>query len=330
MMKWLAFLAIALAGCGAPPPSASITSPSAAASAAVSPQASETSSCRLPVRYVTAAQGAGPYESGFLTIPGLAFSPAAEEDSGGHFYARATGRWVPVGPPALSPDGGRYAYIEGDINHSQAFVVDVRTGTQSVLASGGPWQGVGLTGDAYYAMSVEYRVSVAYGSLPIGKGLWRFPLDGGASAQLTADSRFWTWVDEYAAYADLTTGDVAGGPNSILRFDLTTRQLTTWFDHHKRSRLLAVDATGAGFVRAEAGNEELWRVPLSGEPVNVWSGESSDFRPERPVAVAGTDVWFSSAMGAMGSAIYRYTLRDGLEKVAAFGDRPVAVSGTCV
>ncbi len=327
-MKWLAFLTIALAAC-ATPPSASITSPSATTSGVVSPRASETSSCSLPVRYVSEAQGAGPVVAGFLTVPGLAFTPAPQEDSGGHFYVAAIGRWVPVGPPALSADGARYEYVEGDIKQSQAFVVEVRAGTQSVVASGGPWHGVGVNADAFYATRVEYIVSEAYGSLPIGKGLWRFPLDGGSPAQLTMDSRQWTWVDDRAAYADQTTGDVAGGPNSILRLDLKTRQLTTWFDHHMRSRLLAVDATGAGLVLAEGAVEELWRLPASGEPVKVWTGQSSELRPERPVAVDGTDVWFSSSSETGGSGIYHYTLHNGLERVARFDDRRVTVAGTC-
>jgi len=268
--------------------------------------------------------------AGFLTVPGLAVTATADEDSGGHFYDKAIGRWVPVGPPALSADGARYEYVEGDLKHSEAFVVDVRTGAQSVLASGGPWRGVGVTADAFYAMRVEYIVTEAYGSLPIGSGLWRFPLDGGAPAQLTGDSRFWTWVDDHAAYADFATGDVAGGPNSILRFDLKTGQLTTWFDHHMRSRLLAVDATGAGLVIAEGDDEELWRLPASGEPAQVWTGQRSDLVPNSPVAIDGTDVWFSGSSETAASGIYHYTLRNGLEQVAKFDDRDVAVAGTCV
>src|SRR5438093_1124073 len=85
----------------------------------------------------------------------------------------------------------------------------------------------------------------------------RLAVIGAAPTQLTSDARGWQWFADGAVYGGQSTMDVAGGPNDVVRFDLRTMQVTTWFSHQVRSRLLAVDRTGAALIMGEAANEEL-------------------------------------------------------------------------
>jgi hypothetical protein len=246
------------------------------------------------------------------------------------FYDRPLARWVPWGPSALSDDGSSYAYVDGDTTASRIHLVDVRTKRDTVVAEGGPWRLVGLQPDAVYVMRIEYLPeSPAYGVLVAGRGLWKVPLKGGEPVELTSDGREWPFVAAGAAWGAGSTLDVAGGPNDIVHLDLRTMQVTTWFAAGKRSRLLAVDATGSALIRTEAAEAELWRVPSPGGAVKVWSGPANGPWPDYPVAVDGGVVWFSSANPTPTWSIYRYSAASGLELVANFSDHPMTVAGPC-
>lgn len=286
--------------------------------------------CRLAVIQGSPGQGAGPQTPGFLTLPGKGFTPATDAGDG-MFYDKPLKRWVPWGGPGLSADGKRYAYAEflSATKTSRIHLVDVLAGSDVVVASGGPWVGVGLEGDAFYVMRIELMTTVAYGDIEVGKGLWKVPLDGGAPTQLTSDARHWAWVANGGVYGDESTVDVAGGPNDVVRYDLHTGQVTTWFDQHQRSRVLAVDATGAALIIAEADQENVLRAPQAGSSVLVWSGPTDGLRPEGPVAVDGTDVWLSGSSLAREWAIYHYSVEKGMHQAASFTDGPVSVAGPC-
>jgi len=166
-------------------------------------------------------------------------------------------------------------------------------------------------------------------TLEIDKGLWKMPLDGSQSTQLTTDSRNWAWVSGGGVYGDRFSGDVAGAPNDVVRFDLRTRQLTSWFNPQMRSRLLAVDATGAALVITEGSDDEIWRVKGPGNAVKVWSGPPDGIRPDGSVAVDGTGVWLTGASFAREWAIFHFTPGGGMQQVATFTDRPISVAGPC-
>lgn len=311
-MRRLALLGALVVACTAQP-TASTSTPDA------SPVSSQ---CRLAVIQ------ASPRQPGFLTLPAGPFSPAT--DAGvGVYYDRPLQRWVPGRPPDLSPDGLRYAYVDGDRSASRAHLVDVRAGSDRVVASGGPWREVGLASDAIYVMRVEYQESVAFGTLEIGRGLWRVPFAGSTPTQLTTDARGWVWVSGDGVFGGDITANIAGAPNDIVRFDLKTRQQTTWFSHNVRSRVIGVDASGAAFIITDAADEELWRVTKPGSEAEIWSGSTNAIRPDGPIAVDGSQVWLSSSSLAPGSAIYNYSPQNGLHQVGSFNDRTVTVAGPC-
>src|SRR2546422_2102807 len=242
-MRRLALLALAFLACSQQPAASTSAAP-------VTP----TPQCRLAVIQGSPGQGAGPRTPGFLTIPGAVFSPATDAGDG-MYYDKPLQKWVPAGPPALSADGLSYAYVGGDTTSSQVHLVDLRSGSDRIISSGGPWRLAGVASDAVYIMRVEYVDSPAYGRLAQGKGLWKLALNGAALTQLTSDARGWLWFADGAVYGGQSTMDVAGGPNDVVRFDLRTMQVTTWFSHQVRSRLLAVDTTGAALIMGEAADE---------------------------------------------------------------------------
>src|SRR2546421_5535246 len=226
-------------------------------------------------------QGSGPQTPGFLTVPGNQCTPAIGAGSA-IFYDKQLDQWIPRNSSTLSPDGTSYVYLEGDVNTSRIHLVNIRTKADVVLASGGPWQGVGFDADWFYVMRLEFVDSAAYGRLGISKGLWKVPLAGGSPVQLTSDARGWVAVAHGGVYGAGITGDVAGGPNDVGRLDVKTMQITTWFDKHARSRVLAVEANGAALVMTEAGAEEMWWVTAPGSAGGVWSGPTDAVRPGPP------------------------------------------------
>jgi hypothetical protein len=210
-------------------------------------------------------------------------------------------------------------------------MVDLSSHQDVVVAQGGPWRLVGVQQDSVYVMRIEYLPeSPAYGVMQVGRGLWKVPLDAGTPVQLTSDGRNWAFVSGGFAWGDGNTFDVAGGPNDIVRVDVQTKQLKTWFAPATRSRVLAIDSSGAPLIMAESAEHELWRVPAPDRAVKVWSAGANEMGPYGPIAVDGTAVWFSSRSMSREWGIYRYSAAKGVELVARFSDRPVWVAGPCV
>ena len=314
-MKRLAALGFLLVACTAQPADSGPVTPSR-------------SICRLPVISGSPGQGSGPQTPGFLTVPGLTFTPDPSAGDG-MYYNKPLARWVPWGPPALSSDGRSYAYVDGVQNSSRVHFVDIVHKSDTVLNEGGPWRLVGLGPDAVYLMRIEFLPeSPAYGVLVLGHGLWKLALTGGAPEQLTSDTREWT-LGVGAAWGGGSTIDVAGGPNDIIRFDLKTKQSTAWFAPGKRSRVLGTDDRGTPLIMSEAADEELWIIPTPESRVEVWSGSTDGPRPAAPVAADGAAFWFSSANTTRSWTIFRYTAAAGLAVMANFTDHPVTVAGPC-
>ena len=313
-MRWLAALAFLLVACSAQPPVSASVTPSPA-------------TCRLPVISGSPGQGSGPQTPGFLTVPGLSFSPDTSAGDG-MYYDKPLARWVPWGPPALSGDGKTYAYVDGVQNSSRVHLVDIATKRDTLLVDGGAWRLVGLAPDAVYLMQIEFLpASPAFGVLVLGHGLWMVPLEGGAPVQLTSDPRSWT-LGPGAAWGAGNTVDVAGGPNDIIRFDLKTRQSAVWFARNTRAFVLGTDDRGTPLIMSEADDVEMWMVPTPDTRAEIWSGPTNGTRPWAPVAFDGGTIWLSSANMTRSWNIFRYT-GTGLEVTATFTDHPVTVAGPC-
>jgi hypothetical protein len=257
-MKRLAVLAFLLVACMAQPADSTRVTPSP-------------SICRLPVIAGSPGQGSGPQTPGFLTVPGLTFTPAPGAGDG-MYYDRPLARWVPWAPPALSSDGRSYAYVDGVQNSSRVHLVDIAHQSDTVLNEGGPWRLVGLGPDAVYLMRIEFLPeSPAYGVLVLGHGLWKVALTGGAPERLTSDNRTWT-LGPGAAWGGGSTVNIAGGPNDIIRFDLRTKQSAVWFARNTRAFVLGTDDLGTPLIMSDGADDELWMVPGPDTRAEIWSG----------------------------------------------------------
>ena len=274
-------------------------------------------------------QGVEKVQTGFLTLPGSTLTPATNTGDA-FYYNRALTRWVAWDPSVQSDDGSSYAYVDGDKSSSRLHVVDVRANNDRVLAEGGPWSVIGLQPDAVYVTRVEYLPeSQAFGVLVKPLGLWRVPLMGGGAVQLTDDTMAWVYASQGAAWALSRSLNIAGAPTDVLRLDLKTKQVTTWFAPGKRTAVLAIDSGGVPLIMSEADSFDLWRVPAPDGAVKVWSAADNEMGPYSPVAVDGRVIWFSSHSMTRESGIYRYSAAKGVELVANFKDRLVWVAGPC-
>lgn len=90
-----------------------------------------------------------------------------------------------------------------------------------------------------------------------------------------------------------------------------------------------MDAGGTGLALTEGTDEELWRLPNTGDPIKVWSGPAGQVHPSGPVAVDGVEVWLSSSSSNAQWAIYHYSPGGGLEQVAHGSGSPPTVAGAC-
>jgi hypothetical protein len=318
-MRRLAALALLVVACSTQP---SATAPTHSGS-------TSSNACRLPIRYVSIDQGVEKVQAGFVTLPGSLLTPAGNAGEG-LYYNRTLARWVEWAPAVQSDDGSSYAYVDGDRSSSRLHIVDLRANKDRVLAEGGPWNVIGLQPDAVYVTRVEYLPdSPAFGVLVKPLGLSKVPLAGGGEVQLTDDTRAWVYVSQGAAWALSRSLNIAGAPSDVLRLDLQTKQVTTWFAPGKRTAVLAIDSSGVPLIMSEADTYDLWRVPAPNRAVKVWSAADNSMGPYDPAAVDGSVIWFSSHSMARESGIYRYSPEKGIELVANFKDRLVWVAGPC-
>jgi hypothetical protein len=163
--------------------------------------------------------------------------------TGGTGISYARGRWLPVPPQWLAPDGRSYAYatntigVPGQASTSAVFVHDVASGRDRQVWSGsGSTQMIAWSGDAVY---VNRQIQD-----PVGPGeIWAVdPAAGGArrvgpnppGTDRTAPgfiaARFggggaWSVVASQPQGA----GAVGSGPNQVRRMDLRDGTVSTWF-----------------------------------------------------------------------------------------------------
>ena len=261
--------------------------------------------CRLPVvggrSDLMKDSGAG-YAGGWLTIPGptgatVAVDPSTLSPAGSptHSWAydAAVGKWVPTSRQAVAPDGLSYAYIEyvapgGD---QRVHVVDVPSGRDKTLVSGSDLD------DPVFTTNGIYLVHHLIGT-DASNGLVRVDPVSGAQQSIPVPALNWGvgWrVDSGAAWA--TDFDPRSDPNAgagwkmgqdrLLRFDLETKALTTWYDEPGRPLgLLAFDPAGSPVVVHVANQwaSAVGVIEAAGAERTVWTAP-----PNTNVAGAGSD-----------------------------------------
>jgi hypothetical protein len=282
--------------------------------------------CRLPVY-------AGPPGSGgFIQFPAGTFvadpksavifpSPVATGPAtvgnDGMTFDRAFGRWLPVRLSAVTPDGRRYVFVDGDA----VYAIDVSTGGETKLGQGQAWIVVGVETQGVYARMLNQP------------GLWFLPFAG--EPQQVTTTGFWEAEGGGAAYGTTTSALPQGVDNTIMRLDLKTGATIDWFTHPGTDSLMrGFDAQGDAIIEVDyssGGDHEIWIAygPNRAEPL---------FGSPSGLAASGTPIaddhgiWFAAETSSpggynpSGSGVMLYVPGSGLYWMSSYG---VQVAGTC-
>ena len=310
------------------------------------PPAPEPGRCRLPVAVETFGT-TGPIAAGggFVSFPDGAYSP---DPAANLAYSQAGGRWLPVPPSSIGPDGSTYAYLKtetgvpGTAGTSTLHLVTVSDGSDRVL-----WHA-----DGFAVLSGYSEVGVLVATI-------NGPPDGRTPPALHVISP--AWVDRTFTQADFVSwvagpGAIAWGvtrPNSpkgtvppasrLVRLDLVSGRQGTWLSDAGNGAVIGFDSTGAPLLgtttsrggptgdalirlvvgpekTAEFGTIDLGQVHLSGMPF-----------------VDAHGIW----MGADDGSVWLASRQEGLRKVstvptgqpsAANHGQPalIAIAGPCL
>jgi hypothetical protein len=280
--------------------------------------------CRLPVF----AGGSG--SGGFIVFPGNTFiadptsgvtlpspSPPYSPAPGGPGYGntaalsydRAYSQWLPVALSSVAPDGKRYAFAGAN----GIYVKNVIDGTLTELGDGHTWTVVGVGPNGVYA------------EISGSAGLWLLPWSG--SSQQIATIGYWQGVGGGAAYGAATSAVPQGASNTIIRLDLSTGSVDSWFTRPSSQ------ASVAGFD--SAGNPILYVYTPRGEEVWIISAPNSgtfvvasfaQFNVNGSPVADHNGVWFAGYFnsppytgGYNGPAIILYIPGSGIYSMSSFG-----------
>jgi hypothetical protein len=157
-------------------------------------------------------------------------------------------RWLPVPYNWVAADGGHYAYTDAQ---SRIHLLTVTGGLDQILASGATW------GIYSYGAGGIYAGQQDLTQQPSLRGLWRIPPTGGAPEQLTSQGN-WPVIGPDAAWSVASSPQSlvsAGGYGTVLsRFDLLSRQVTTWYSSTGGDfRLATVDTNGRPVLVSRSG-----------------------------------------------------------------------------
>jgi len=232
--------------------------------------------------------------------------PGYGQGFSGLSYDSAYSRWLPVQTRAISPDGGRYAYVSSD----SIYVITVASGAQSELGQGHSWSIVGVGAQGVYASFVNQS------------GLWLLPFSG--AAQQITTSGFWQQVSNDAAYGTPTSAVPQGAVNNIIRVDLKTGAISDWFTHEfAQSSVAGLDNHGHPiiYVNYFIGGSEIWIAagPKDALAIAGWYGANGYYHGfssyDTPIADSH-GIWFAgnytNPYGGQASGLALYVAGSGL------------------
>jgi hypothetical protein len=328
-------LAVILAACGGPT-TASGGHPTVSPTPKPSLSPSSTTgsvggrSCRLPVvTWTQTAQGRVAAE-GFLTYPtgqltsdasggvvldGTRYRSTAKPylyggGPGAGSYDWPLGRWLPVKPRSVSPDGLHYAY---STDFGAIHIVDVATGIDRTLK--------GLEGPdyvLYYAKEGVYFNQEWEG--PPGPGLWLLdPVTGTVQAvfrdkSVDAVGGFAAWLpdvnpaDPHPIFSQYSGTNM---PNQILRRDLNGGPTVPWFYQPGKSvAVVGFDQDKHPLIVAESSGSpdsvQVWQVAAANQGRQLYSGAQL-----AEILADEHGIWFADQQG-----ISLYTPAHGLQNVS--------------
>jgi hypothetical protein len=252
--------------------------------------------------------------------------------NGPPFFDRAQRRWVPAASSQSTPDGASYAYVTSDASRPtkvEVHIVDVRSATEKLFQVAIPRYVIGFEVFDFSAAGI-YLVGSQVDRRPAG--VWLMNPTTGAIRQLVQVTDLmavrggYGWIGRVDPRDPAPPKPVKGSQpfNSIVRVDLATSVLTTWFYRPGAEvELMGFDGKGGPVVRlfehsGPSDRSETWLVPAqSKQGTLIYAGALS----LGPLQGDGDRLWFGGSTGFGGTAgIYLYTQARGLQKVFAFTD----------
>lgn len=328
-----AVVACLVAGCGpsvtAAPRASSATSatarPSAstlASQAATTPSASARSAptCRLPVLVPTESGSTEP-PGGWVTFPGGQF----ERDSSSRVaatnhlpsYDWPLHKWIPVESVNLSPDGTQYILDEQPGAIGTLYLVDASTGARRLIYS-----------------TTDYRRVVSYTSKGIyltdsginpSPGLWLLDPVTGAIRELPGSDQDPNWMLVGTDAAWTVTGIPGVSGQTVLRLDLATGAVSTWYQSPLPVGLLAVSDQGYPLITLLGDTVRVGLLVANGHFNELQFPQGSDSAGS--AYAGGSQIWLPLQRGR-GVALYT-----GPTEVQAFstetGPYSFTVAGSC-
>lgn len=185
-------------------------------------------SCTLPVYKWGGVTNGGNYriigQYGFLNLASGKFAADPTFTAPTGFYDWRSRRWLPVSMAQILPDGSAYAYEKELTDSFEIYVVQVATGAEKMvyrMPYDNAYQILAFEPEGIYVYPIIHR-----SGLP--GGLWLLDPAGAALKPLpTSMDGTWQLVSGGAAWGG--PGGMAG--DSLVRLDLATGALTTWFQH---------------------------------------------------------------------------------------------------
>ena len=299
MKGLLALFMIVLSGCGASAPSAATTTSAKQAQPRVPISPSPTAptlglSCRLPL----AQPQPGSFNGVFVRFPGgkQSADPAVTlPANNGATFTRRYGQWLSAPLSAVSPDSSKYAYgdrVPTPFDHIRIHVVDVLSKADRIVYNQSSTDRGYFVIDDYQADGI-YVADVG----PSGEGrsgLWLLDPGSGTVRQITPVGQPPSMVGFQAIgaggawYTDLAPGDQPpfegiAPADRLMRFDLTTRAVTSWFQRPGSFvEVLGTDATGHPIVRTSVMadsltsiSESLWVLTAPNVARQIYAGPGS-------------------------------------------------------
>ena len=295
--------------------------------------------CRLPVTWNVYDGSTTTTRAVFLAFPSGSLTEDATAPPQSRFFDRAFSRWLPVWRQAVSPDGRRYAYGEGNAwqgTKGKIHVVDVASAVDRIIYAGGiVFAVVDFSSDGIYMTP----------AVPEGapRGLWLLDPAGG-TPHVVSSTIIGPAIGGGAAWGiDFNTADPHPGPgglegprNLVLRFDLKTGASTTWFYEPGASvYVIGFDPAGHPIVSSvlvdSSGSStmEIWLVTSSTSARVLYRGGGVVW-PARVSAVDSHGVWFDSSYASSSeSAVWLYA-GTTLQIVATVGAGDLSVAGGCI
>jgi streptogramin lyase len=239
------------------------------------------------------------------------------------YYDRAYGRWLPVGPEAVSPDGGRYAYFpphEGMA--SEIRVVDVATGAEKSLQLRPDFWGIiAFTNDGIYLHTAYEGYGPGATLLDPDTGALKVALTDTAVERIDGSTAWvttWNTADKLPSPAGM-----GGGSNQVMKRDLVTGQTTVWL-YRPGTQVYVVGAVGGSpVVNVWDGTQSTqWIVTAPNQArLLEYSFSGSVQLSTRGFISDSTGLWIGSDDG-----VYLWTPRTGAVLVT---EQAVTPAGTC-